>query len=156
MHNTRTGRGGRSEADIRMCPCTHSHTPCADTRGTYELNLASQTEFLILSLGIIVRMWHSDQTPASKAQAGYKVMLEWNSSHAAPGPQVLQWFCGYLQQPAVASFSRTSALLFLCFSSFSLFLSIRTIQLAHLLTICLSHFSMCKSVMFSSPYLIRV
>lgn len=40
--------------------------PRADTRGTYELNLVSQTEFLILSLGIIVRMWHSDRTPASK------------------------------------------------------------------------------------------
>lgn len=29
-------------------------------------------------------------------------MLEWNSSHAAPRPQVLQWFCGYLQWAAVA------------------------------------------------------
>lgn len=57
MHNSRTGRVKQTH--------THTHTH-KDTRGTYELNLGSQTEFLILSLGIIVRMWYSDRAPASK------------------------------------------------------------------------------------------
>lgn len=61
MHNLRTGRLKQTERHAHAR--THSHT---DTRGTYELNLGSQTEFLILSLGIIVRMWHSDRAPASK------------------------------------------------------------------------------------------
>lgn len=61
MHNSRMeagGWGGVDEVDTHTCICVHTQEGL--------MNLAGQTEFLILSLGIIVRMWYSGRALASK------------------------------------------------------------------------------------------
>lgn len=57
VHNSGTAEGGKADGTgMHAYTSIHTHL-CTHTRGTYKLNLVSQTEFLILSLGIIVRMW---------------------------------------------------------------------------------------------------
>ena len=128
---------------------TRTH-PCAHTRGTYELNLVSQTEFLILSLGIIVRMWHSDRAPPSKPRQDIRSC--WSGTLAMQHPDLkcssgfvvicssqLSQYRGALQERPLSS-SSTSHL------SLPLSLPIKAVLSAHPSSpfSLLFHFSVCK------------
>lgn len=146
MHNSRGGRGGLKLAE--RCLGTHTHTLLyTHTRGTYELNLVSQTEFLILSLGIIVRMWSSDRALASKPWQDIRSC--WSGTLAMQHPDLkcssgfvvicssqLSQYTGALQEHPLSSSSQLSLL-----SLPKLFN-----QLIHLCPSVLFNFRMCKVV----------
>ncbi len=137
MHNSR--KAGLKQRHARPHTHTHTHTQLyTHTRGTYELNLVRQTEFLILSLGIIVRMWYSERAPASKPRqdirscwSGTLAMqhpdLKCSSGFAVICSSQLSQYRGALQERPLSSSSASHL------SLLSLYLSpsIKTVQSAH-------------------------
>lgn len=133
MHIWKQGWGGEGQRH------SHTHTHLyAHTRGTYELNLVSQTEFLILSLGIIVRMWYSDRAPASKPRQDIRSC--WSGTLAMQHPDLkcssgfvvicssqLSQYRGALQERPLSSSSASH----LSLQPLSVCLTIKAVQSAH-------------------------
>lgn len=150
------GRGAKAGRETRGHTHTHTHL-YAHTRGTYELNLVSQTEFWILSLGIIVRMWSSDRALASKPWQDIRSC--WSGTLAMQHPDLkcssgfvvicssqLSQYTGALQERPLSSSSASQ--LSLLSLSLSLSLSKLFNQLTHLCPSVLFNFRMSKVVVW--------
>lgn len=97
--------------------------------------MQSFRQFLILSLGIIVRMWSSDRAPASKP--GQDISSCWSGTLAMQHPDLkcssgFVVICSSQLSQYRGALLRMSPVLFLCLSSFpSLTPSIKTLQSCH-------------------------
>lgn len=78
MHNSRTG-------SRHLCVCVHSHFHTLIQEGLMN-SIYPARQFLILPLGIIVRMWYSDQNPASKPRQDIRSC--WSATLAMQHPDL--------------------------------------------------------------------